>query len=62
MPQLNDLDAYANPRAFYGAELRRLREEAGLTQTQLGERVFCTGSYVGRFESATRWPMVDMSR
>ncbi|WP_189106540.1 helix-turn-helix domain-containing protein [Streptomyces camponoticapitis] len=62
MPQPNDLDAYANPRAFYGAELRRLREEAGLTQTQLGERVFCTGSYIGQFESATRWPMVDMSR
>ncbi|MFI6079469.1 helix-turn-helix domain-containing protein [Streptomyces sp. NPDC051217] len=54
MPQPNSLDAYSTPRAFYGAELRRLREEAGLTQTQLGERVFCTGSYIGQFESATR--------
>ncbi|MFI5754805.1 Scr1 family TA system antitoxin-like transcriptional regulator [Streptomyces sp. NPDC051569] len=62
MSQAKTLDPYADPRAFYGAELRRLREGAGLTQDQLGDRVFCTGSYIGQFESAKRPPQMDMSR
>ncbi|MEW2489216.1 Scr1 family TA system antitoxin-like transcriptional regulator [Streptomyces sp. NPDC048411] len=62
MPQPKELDPYTNPRAFYGSELRRLREAAGLSQDQLGERVFCSGSYIGQFESANRRPQIDMSR
>ncbi|MGW1088218.1 helix-turn-helix domain-containing protein [Streptomyces sp. NPDC002596] len=62
MPQPKELDPYTNPRAFYGCELRRLREAAGLSQEQLGERVFCSGSYIGQFESANRRPQIDMSR
>ncbi|WP_406422675.1 helix-turn-helix transcriptional regulator [Streptomyces sp. NBC_00873] len=62
MPQPKELDPYTNPRAFYGSELRRLREAAGLSQEQLGERVFCSGSYIGQFESANRRPQIDMSR
>ncbi|GAA3480266.1 DUF397 domain-containing protein [Streptomyces yanii] len=38
MPQPEELDPYTNPRAFYGCELRRLREAAGLSQEQLGDR------------------------
>lgn len=57
-----DRDAYTSPRAFYGAELRRLREAAGITQDHLGVRVFCSGSYVGQLESAIRRPQPDMSR
>lgn len=45
MTHSKEQDPYANPRAFYGAELRRLREDAGLTQAQLGMRAFCSGSY-----------------
>lgn len=62
MPQPKELDPYANPRTFYGAELRRLREEAGLSQNELGERAFCSGTYIGLFEAAERRPQVDMSR
>ncbi|MEU0136710.1 helix-turn-helix transcriptional regulator [Streptomyces sp. NPDC006296] len=62
MPLPKDLDPYANPRAFYGAELRRLREAAGLSQNELGERAFCSGTYIGLFESAERRPQVDISR
>ncbi len=57
-----DRDPYTSPRAFYGAELRRLREAAGITQDHLGVRVFCSGSYVGQLESAIRRPQPDMSR
>ncbi|QPP07411.1 helix-turn-helix domain-containing protein [Streptomyces bathyalis] len=62
MTQPKELDPYTSPRAFYGAELRRLREKAGLSQEQLGERVFCSGTYVGQFESAVRRPQTDVSK
>ncbi|MGW0786463.1 helix-turn-helix domain-containing protein [Streptomyces sp. NPDC002913] len=62
MPLPKDLDPYANPRAFYGAELRRLREAAGLSQNELGERAFCSGTYIGLFEAAERRPQADISR
>ncbi|MFF2732783.1 helix-turn-helix domain-containing protein [Streptomyces sp. NPDC058008] len=61
MPLPKDLDPYANPRAFYGAELRRLREAAGLSQNELGERAFCSGTYISLFEAAERRPQVDLS-
>ncbi|MET8682512.1 helix-turn-helix transcriptional regulator [Streptomyces sp. NPDC004647] len=62
MTQHKNLDPYTSPRAFYGAELRRLREAAGMSQEQLGERVFCSGTYIGQFESAARRPQPDVSR
>ncbi|MCC3655196.1 helix-turn-helix transcriptional regulator [Streptomyces sp. S07_1.15] len=62
LENVGDLDPYSSPKTFFGAELRRLREAAGLTQLQLGERVFCSRDYISRFESASRRPQPEVSR
>ncbi|MBC2876673.1 MULTISPECIES: helix-turn-helix domain-containing protein [Streptomyces] len=62
MTASKDRDPYANPRAFYGSELARLRDAAGLSQEQLGARAFCSGSYIGQFESAIRVPQLELSK
>jgi transcriptional regulator with XRE-family HTH domain len=46
---------------YYGYELRRAREAAGLTLAQLGSIVFCTGSLVGRIETAAKVPQREFS-
>jgi transcriptional regulator with XRE-family HTH domain len=62
MPGSKDLDPYVSARAFYGAELRRLREEARLSQDGLGEQAFCSGAYIGQFEAAVRRPQPELSK
>ncbi|MGW4813202.1 helix-turn-helix domain-containing protein [Kitasatospora cineracea] len=56
------LDPTRSPAAFYGAELRRLREKAGLSQQELADLVFISGTYVSQLEKATRRPQEDLSR
>ncbi|ROR42527.1 helix-turn-helix domain-containing protein [Kitasatospora cineracea] len=56
-----NLDPASSPSAFYGAEVRRLREEKGLSQSGLGELVFCSGAYIGQIEVAVRKPQADLS-
>ncbi|MDT0458014.1 helix-turn-helix transcriptional regulator [Streptomyces sp. DSM 41527] len=46
---------------FWGTELKRRREEAGLTQEALGRRVFVSGGYIGQFEQAIRKPQLDVA-
>lgn len=60
MPQPKNLDP-ASMKEFYGAELRRRREDAGYSQSGLGDLVFCSGTYIGQMESATRSPQLEMS-
>ncbi|QUI31646.1 helix-turn-helix domain-containing protein [Streptomyces alfalfae] len=47
---------------FFGAELKRRREESGLTQSALGMRVFVSGGYIGQFEQAIRKPQLDVAQ
>lgn len=61
MVNIRDLDPSASPLDYYGSELRRLREAAGLKQGQLGDIVFCTGSLIGQIETARKVPTRDFS-
>ncbi|GAA3060800.1 helix-turn-helix domain-containing protein [Streptomyces glomeratus] len=56
-----ELDPSASPLDYYGYELRRAREAAGLTLAQLGSVVFCTGSLIGQIETAAKVPQRDFS-
>lgn len=52
----NELDPTASPLAVFGAELRRCRLAAGLTQEQLAEKIQFSESLVGAVERARRVP------
>ncbi|MGW7573998.1 helix-turn-helix domain-containing protein [Streptomyces sp. NPDC054765] len=45
----------------WGAELKYRRELAGMTQGELGGRVFVSGGYIGQFEQAIRKPQLDVA-
>ncbi|MEV7286314.1 helix-turn-helix transcriptional regulator [Streptomyces sp. NPDC093252] len=56
MVNRKELDPEAGPGAAFGARLRRLRDERGWTQEELGERLGCTGSHVSAVETGRRQP------
>jgi transcriptional regulator with XRE-family HTH domain len=51
-----NLDATRSPMAFFGAELRRARLAAGMSQDQLGRALNFSGDLVGKVETAERAP------
>ncbi|MFC8345020.1 helix-turn-helix domain-containing protein [Streptomyces sp. NPDC057280] len=61
MTHINVLDPGASPLDYYGFELRRLRESAGLSQKQLGDILNYTGSLVGQIETARKVPTPEFS-
>ncbi|AWZ06167.1 MULTISPECIES: helix-turn-helix transcriptional regulator [unclassified Streptomyces] len=61
MVNIRSLDPSASPLDYYGSELRRLREAAGLKQGQLGDIIFCAGSLIGQIETARKVPTRDFS-
>ncbi|MGW7380058.1 helix-turn-helix domain-containing protein [Streptomyces sp. NPDC054794] len=61
MTHINVLDPGASPLDYYGFELRRYREAAGLTQRQLGDVINYTGSLVGQIETARKLPTPEFS-
>ncbi|MDL2079377.1 helix-turn-helix transcriptional regulator [Streptomyces sp. GXMU-J15] len=62
MTNVNVLDPGASALDYYGFELRRYREAAGLTQRQLGDILNYTGSLVGQIETARKLPTVEFSQ
>ncbi|MFE0470627.1 helix-turn-helix domain-containing protein [Streptomyces sp. NPDC058947] len=61
MTHINALDPGASPLDYYGYELRRHREAAGLTLKQLGGILKYTGSLVGQIETARKVPTPEFS-
>jgi len=56
MPAPRDLDPTAGRNQAFGAEVRRLRLEAGLTQEELGRRLGYSSSQIGSVEIGKRPP------
>ena len=49
-----------NPVKVFGKVLRALREKAGLSQRELAQRVFCSGSLVSAIENGTKPAKLDL--
>ncbi|WNZ10601.1 helix-turn-helix transcriptional regulator [Streptomyces sp. 11x1] len=62
MPGPRDLDPSSSPRALLGAELRHAREKAGLSQEELGQQLFVSGSFVSQLEAGMRRMQPDLAR
>lgn len=56
MTQPKELDGAANPRAFFGSEVRRLRTTAALSQERLAKLIYISPDYVAKIEKADRFP------
>jgi len=62
MPLIRELDPTTGPLDFFGAEVRRWRTAAGLSQEQLGQRVGFSGAQVGKVETGERAPSQDFAQ
>jgi hypothetical protein len=56
MPYVRQLDPSASPMAFFGAEVRHARTEAGMSQAELATVIPCDPSTVSRVEAAACEP------
>ncbi|MCD9900641.1 Scr1 family TA system antitoxin-like transcriptional regulator [Streptomyces cyaneofuscatus] len=56
MANIQTLDPSASPLSYFGSELRRMREAHGLKQSELGAKLYCTGSLIGQIETTKKVP------
>jgi transcriptional regulator with XRE-family HTH domain len=56
MPRLRTLTPSASPLHFFGSEVRRAREAAGMSQSELGDLVPCDKATVSRTEAGLTQP------
>jgi transcriptional regulator with XRE-family HTH domain len=56
-----DLDPASSVLAYFGAELRRLRAAAGISQEDLAQQISYSASLVGMIETARRAPARDFA-
>jgi len=61
MPVTRELDPTAGPLDFFGAEVRRWRNAAGMSQEQLGQLIGYSAALVGRVELGERSPSLDFA-
>jgi len=61
MPAPLPLDPSSSMLAYWGAELRKLRLAAGMTQRELGKRTCYSTSYIGHVETARRCASRDFA-
>ncbi|MGH8932897.1 MAG: helix-turn-helix domain-containing protein [Egibacteraceae bacterium] len=57
-----ELTPYESARHFFGAELRRWRQQRELSQSRLGERINFDGSLIGKTEKAERMPSLELAK
>ncbi|QNP70465.1 helix-turn-helix domain-containing protein [Streptomyces roseirectus] len=57
-----ELDPEESQRAAFGVELRRLRDERGWTQDELGMRMGCSGTHISAVETGRRSPTPRFAR
>jgi transcriptional regulator with XRE-family HTH domain len=62
VPPRKELDAAASVPAFYGAELRWKREQAGLTLLELTEGIFYSVAYLSQIEMGERRMPLDLAQ
>ncbi|WP_214412721.1 helix-turn-helix domain-containing protein [Sphaerisporangium fuscum] len=56
MPRQPKINPEASPAARFGFELRKLRQEVRMTQSQVGRRIGYTGAAIGAIERGMRLP------
>lgn len=61
MPALREPDGEASPLTFFASELRRLRDQAGLSQEQLAQQIAYSTGLVSMVERARRNPSLDFT-
>jgi ribosome-binding protein aMBF1 (putative translation factor) len=62
MPRVRTLTPGASPTHFFGSEVRRAREAAGMSQAELGALVPCDKSVVSRIEAGLTQPDESFAR